>query len=165
MTTKADYTTEEWITLAAMPAVVGLAIILAEQSQPRGRKAELAALDTCMQESAAAFGDNALIQAVLPDAMTAANSEEVVAYGRIRQTSKALDVAVTWCENVNSILGAKSTFLEADGYKRFVLTTGLKVAETSADAEYLGIGGGKLSIGERKTLLRLVEVLEVDYEY
>jgi hypothetical protein len=165
MTTKADYTAEEWKTLAAMPAVIGLAVILAEQSQPRGRKAELAALDTSTAEAAAEMADNELVQAVLPDARAAAEAEEVAEYARARKTGKALEAAVAWCDKANAILAAKSTYLEADGYKRFVLSAGLKVAQTSADAEYLGIGGGKLSIGERKTLLRLAEVLQIDYEY
>ena len=46
-----------------------------------------------------------------------------------------------------------------------MLTAGLQVALTSADAENLGIGGQKLSHGERKTLLKLVDVLEVDHDY
>lgn len=165
MTTKTDYTADEWRTLAAMPVVVGLAVILAEQSAQRGRKQEIEALDSCVAEAAKQFAGNELVQAVLPDAQAAADSDEVQAYRREKRTSKALEVAVTWCEKVNAILKPKSSFLEADGYKRFVLTAGLNVALVSADAEYLGIGGEKLSHGERKTLLRLIEVLEVDYDY
>ena len=165
MTTKADYTADEWKTLIAMPAVVGLAVILAEQSQQRGRKQELAALRDTTAEAAAEYPDNDLVQAVLPDAQTAVESDEVTEYGKAKQTGKAMEVAVSWCEKVNAILRKKSGFLEADGYKRFVLTVGLKVALTSADPEYLGIGGQKLSHGERKTLLKLADVLEADYDY
>lgn len=165
MTTKTDYTPDEWQTLTAMPSVVGLAVILAEQSAARGRKQEMAALQSCTADAAKEFPDNALVQAVLPDAQAAADSDEVQAYRREKRTAKAVEIAMGWCEKVNAILKGKSSFLEADGYKRFVLTTGLNVAMISADAEYLGIGGEKLSHGERKTLLRLIEVLEVDYEY
>lgn len=165
MTTKNDYTADEWETLAAMPSVVGLAVILAEGSGRRGRKDEMAALASSTAAAAADYPDNALVQAVLPDAQAAANSDEVQSYRKVKQTAKALEIASEWCEKVNAILKGKSSFLEADGYKRFVLTAGLNVALISADAEYLGIGGEKLSHGERKTLLRLVEVLEVDYEY
>ena len=165
MTTKTDYTSEEWQTLAAMPAVVGLAVILAEGSARRGRKQEMAALDDSAAAAAKDFPDNVLVQAVLPDAVAAAESDQVQAYRREKRSAKALEIAVGWCEKVNAILKGKSSFLEADGYKRFVLTTGLNVALISADAEYLGIGGDKVSHGERKTLLKLVEALEVDYEY
>jgi hypothetical protein len=165
MTTKVDYTQDEWDTLAAFPAVVGLAVMLAEESQPRGRKEELRALDGAVVSAAAEYPDNELVQAVLLDARMAAASEEVAEYGRLKQTAKALDIAESWCRKVNALLAAKSSFLEADGYKRFSLTAGLEVALASTDAEYLGIGGGKLSIGERKTLLKLVDVLEVDYDY
>ena len=165
MTTKNDYTADEWQTLAIFPSVIELAVVLAEGSGRRGRKDEMAALGSSATAAAADYPDNALVQAVLPDAQTAANSDEVQAYRSVKQTAKALEIATEWCEKVNAILKAKSSFLEADGYKRFVLTAGLNVALVSADAEYLGIGGEKLSHGERKTLLHLVEVLDVDYEY
>jgi hypothetical protein len=165
MTTQADYTADEWQTLAAMPSVVGLAVVLAEQSAQRGRKQEMAALAASAAIAAKDFPTNALVQAVLPAAEAAAESEQVQAYRREKRTAKALEIAIQWCDKINAILKGKSSFLEADGYKRFVLTTGLNVALISADAEYLGIGGEKLSHGERKTLLKLVEVLDVDYEY
>jgi hypothetical protein len=165
MTTKVDYTQDEWDTLAAMPAVVGLAVVLAQESQPRGRKDELRALDGAIVTAAGEYPANELVQAVLTDARAAAAADDVTKYGRQRQTARALEIAIDWCEKVNAILASKATFLEADGYKRFLLTAGLEVALASADAEYLGIGGNKLSIGERKTLLKLVDVLEVDYDY
>lgn len=165
MTTKIDYTAEEWKTLVATPAVVGLAVILAEQSQRRGRKQELAEFAVSILGAAAQYPDNELVQAVLPEAKIAVEAEELKDYAKTKQTDKALDVAVTWCEKLNAVLAAKCSFLEADGFKRFVLSAGLAVALTSADAEYLGIGGQKLSHGERKTLLKLVDVLDVDYEY
>lgn len=165
MTTKSDYTAAEWQTLAAMPSVIGLAVILTEQSAPRGRKQEMAALATSVAAAAKDFPDNALVQAVIADAEAAADSETVQAYRREKRTAKALEIAGEWCEKVNAILQGRSSFLEADGYKRFVLTAGLNVALVSADAEYLGIGGEKLSHGERKTLLKLIEVLDVDYDY
>ena len=165
MTTKTNYTPDEWQTLAVLPSVVGLAVILAEGSARRGRKDEMAALASSMAAAAADFPDNELVRAVLPDAQTAANSDEVQAYRHQKSTAKALEVASEWCEKANAILKPKSSFLEADGYKRFVLSTGLNEALVSADAEYLGIGGEKLSHGERKTLLKLIEVLDVDYDY
>jgi len=165
MTTKVDYSSDEWQTLVAMPAVVGLAVVLAEGSGRRGRKQEMEELAASAAAAAKEFPDNALVQAVLPDAEAAAASDQVQAYRREKRSAKALEIAISWCEKVNAILNAKSSFLEADGYKRFVLETGLKVAMVSADAEYLGIGGEKVSHGERKTLLKLVEALEVDYEY
>jgi hypothetical protein len=165
MTTKTDYTPDEWRTLAILPSVIGLAVILAEGSAPRGRKDEMAALAASIAAAAKEFGDNELVQALLPDAQTAANSDQVQAYRKEKRTARALEIAGEWCEKANAILKAKSSFLEADGYKRFALTTGLNEALVSADAEYLGIGGEKLSHGERKTLLKLVEVLDVDYDY
>lgn len=165
MTTKTDYTSQEWQLLAVMPSVIGLAVMLAEDSAPRGRKDEMAQLADAAVSAAKEFPDNELVQAVLPAAQAAANSDVIQSYRKVKQSAKALQEATTWCEKANALLKAKTSFLEADGYKRFILTTGLNVAMITADAEYLGIGGEKLSHGERKTLLKLVDVLEVDYDY
>lgn len=165
MTTKSDYTPEEWQKLTQMPALVGLAVILTEDSGRRGRKEELATLASAAHQIAADFADNELVQAVLPEAAAATESDEVKRYAKEKQTGKALEVALAWSKELNGALAAHAPFTEADGYKRFVLKTGLEVANASADAEFLGIGGATVSRGERKTLLALVEALNVEIDY
>lgn len=85
-----------------------------------------------------------------PTRQAAAASDAGQEYRSVKRTAKALEIAVDWCEKVNAILKDKSSFLEADGYKRFVLTAGLNVAMASADAEYLGIGGERATASARR---------------
>ena len=101
----------------------------------------------------------------MPDVQNALQSDTVEHYAKEKQNEQAAQIAVAWATQLKEILDAKTTFDEGDGFKRFVLGTGLKVTEASADAEYLGIGVGKLSIGERKTLLKWIEAMGVDYDY
>lgn len=165
MTTKADYSTEEWQTLTRMPALVGLAVILAQESGRKGRKDEVAALATAAGKVAADYADNELVQSILPEASSAAASAEAKRYADEKPTAQALEVAREWSARIKALLAERTSFAEADGYKRFVLTTGLEVAEASADAEFLGIGGATVSRGERKTLLALADALDVDVDY
>lgn len=102
---------------------------------------------------------------VLPEASAAAQSDELKSYARARQTDETLNAALEWGKFLNATLAERSNFEEADGYKRFVLRTGLAVADATADAEFLGIGGETVSCGERTTLLALVKALDVDIDY
>jgi hypothetical protein len=102
---------------------------------------------------------------VLPDASAAAQSDELKGYAKAKETDEALKAALEWSKRLNATLAVRTNFEEADGYKRFVLRTGLAVADASADAEFLGIGGETVSRGERKALLALVEALDVDIDY
>lgn len=165
MTTKADFTEGEWKSLVRMPAVAGVAVILADESRPRGRRKEIAALERAAATIAGDYADNALVQAALPDVQAYVKSAEVQEYAREKQTDRALQIAVDMAKQATAILDARCEFLEADGFKRFVLQTGLAVAQAAADAEFLGIGGQTLSLGERKTLLKLVDVMHVDFDY
>jgi hypothetical protein len=165
LTTESDYSADEWQKLTQMPALVGLAVILAEDSGRRGRREELASLSTAAAEIAADFADNTLVQAVLPDASKAAQSDELKGYAKAKSTDEALRVALAWSASLNQVLAGRTTFEEADGYKRFVVHTGVRVANASADAEFFGIGGETLSRDERKTLLAIVDALDVEIDY
>jgi len=148
-----------------MPALVALAVMLTEASQRRGRKDELATLATVTEEIAPEYAENALVQALLPEVKATVTSGEMKEYAKAKQTDKALTVALQWSAQINDLLAHKSTPVETEGYKRFVLHTGYQVAAASADAEFLGIGGATISLGERKTLLSLVDALQVDFDY
>ena len=61
MSTKTDYTPDEWKLLTGVPWAVGLSVILSEdQGGRRATNKELAALAAAPAQVAANFGDNAL---------------------------------------------------------------------------------------------------------
>ena len=164
MSTKQDFTAEEWLLVIGAPWLIGLAMILAEdQGRRRATQKELAALAAAPEQVAQQFADNALVQAALTDIVANAVAEQVKEHssekGAVEQ--EIYKATLDRCHRLAALLSAKAPYSEADGYKRFVLTVGRVVAEAAVDAEYLGIGGGRVSAHERKLLQVLGEALDL----
>jgi hypothetical protein len=167
MSTKSDYTPEEWQLLTGIPWAVGLAVVLAEDKG--GRKAiakELAALASAPEQVAATMINNQLIQSALPDVLVSPAADKIKAHSREKGDIERTIYQDTYrlCQQVATTLKAKSTADESAGYKRFIIEVGRAVAEAVADAEYLGIGGGTVSSYERKLLQALSVALELEAE-
>ena len=164
MTTKQEFSADEWRLITGAPWAVGLAVILAEdQGRRRATQKELAALAAAPAQLAAGFTGNALVQAALPDVIAHAAAEQVKEHSRAKGTveQEIYKATVDLCKRLATLLHTKAPYVEADGYKRFVLAIGNAVAGAVADAEYLGIGGGTISANERKLLQALGEALDL----
>jgi hypothetical protein len=167
MTSKADYSPEQWRLLAGVPVAIGLSVILAEdQGGRRATRKELAALEAAPGKVAAEFADNALVQALLADVKANAAARQVEKHSREKgQTEQRIyEETYRMCQQVAAVLHVKSNYEEARGYKRFAAEVGAEVARAAADAEYLGIGGGTLSSNERKLLRALGEAMGLDLD-
>lgn len=167
MVTKTDFTTAEWELLTGAPWAVGLAVILAEdQGRRSATKKELNALAAAPAQVAATFAGNALVQAALPDIASHAAAEQVKAHSREKGAveQEIYQQTLEACRRLDALLRAKTPYAVADGYKRFVLAVGNAVAGAVADAEYLGIGGGRISAHERKLLQAVGESLGLEDE-
>ena len=167
MTTRSDFTADEWKLLTGVPWAVGLSVILSEdQGRRRATRQEMAALAAAPAQEAAGFTSNPLVQAALPDIVANAAAEQVKEHssekGAVEQEIYAQ--TITLCLRLTELLSAKAPYGEADGYKRFVLAIGRAVADAVADAEFLGIGGGKVSAHERKLLQAVSDALELEDE-
>ena len=155
MTTKQDFSADEWRLVTGAPWAVGLSVILAEdQGRRRATKKELDALTAAPARVAAGFAGNALVQTALPDVIAHAAAEQVKEHSRAKGAveQEIYKATVDLCARLATLLHARAPYGEADGYKRFVLAVGRAVADAVADAEYLSIGGGRVSAHERKLL-------------
>jgi hypothetical protein len=164
MTTKKDYTDEEWQLLLRVQWAVGLAVILAEDKGGRkATKQELAALAVAPAQVAASMGDNVLVQLVVGEVVANTAVSHIKPYSREKGETEQTIYQDTYrmCQQVGKLLAEKSPVAEREGYKQFVLGIGRAVADAVADAEYLGIGGGTLSANERKLLRALGEAMQV----
>ena len=163
MTTKADYTPDEWQLLVTLPAWAGFAVMIAEPKRRRDKN-EIAALAEAVQAIGPQFADNALVQAALPDIDAANHSSLIEENRKVKDIDRMTQLAADRCATVLTLLKKKSTGVEADGYKRFVLETAYNVAEATADSEFFGIGGETVSRAERHTLRKLADALDVPWE-
>ena len=167
MTIKNDFTPKEWNLITGLPWAVGLAVILAEDKGGRkATKKELAALMAAPGKVAATLAESALVQAALPDVVAHPAAERIKQYSREKGETEQAIYQDTYklCQQAAALLAAKVPFAEQEGYKRFVLEIGRRVADAVADAEYLGIGGATMSAYERKLLRALAGALGLEEE-
>jgi hypothetical protein len=154
-----NYTPEELGLLTRLPAHIGFAVMIADQARWRGRRAEIGELRAAAGKTSPQYPDNALVQRVAPIVEDLLESDELVQRSRDKNAGAVLQAVAAQCTQVAAILAAKSTPVEADGYKRFALGLGVQAAEAYADAEFLGIGGQTISRNERRALNELREAL------
>jgi hypothetical protein len=165
MSDRTNYSPDELDLLMRLPAHIGFAVMIAEQAPWRGRRAEIRELRAAAAQTAPQYPDNALVQLVAPQVADLLETDALVKRSREKNVAAVLATVVAQCAQVAGILAAKSTPVEAEGYKHFALGLGIKAAEAHADAEFLGIGGQTVSRNERKALTALREALELPAEF
>ena len=166
MTTRADYTVEEWRTLSQLPVAVSLAVITSGKSNPMQRVLELTSMVQTLEDTRRQQPANELVIAV-----AIADGERPPDGGRSTGALPSPDLsrggaelrrqAVAQCRQAVSILAGRSTPTEAEGYKRWVLAIGRKVAEAAKEGGFLGFGGVPVSPEETETLNAVSAALEI----
>lgn len=175
MTTKADYTEEEYQTLVMSMAQAGMAVAVASYSGAFGTIKEVMALAKSAVKGAQAHPENELVQdvvAALNDkdsdlqeklkAEAQLESDELdKEKGKEALIAEVIDNALETCGEAADILDAKSTAEEAAGYKAWLVSIAEDVAVSSKEGDFLGFGGTRISEAEVATIDRLKVALRV----
>ena len=138
MTTKADYTNEEWDLLCSGPTLAGLGVTLLDPGLVSGLQ-EGAAISRAIHEARGRYADNALVQAVVDDFV--AKGDEVRALPEGTTSGSVLEKLV----KIDAILDVKAKIGDAEanegiGYRNFLY----QVADRAANAS-----GGFFGLGEK----------------
>ena len=161
MTTKADFTDEEWTRLERAPLVAGMAISFADPGGPiEAAKESLAAVKTILETAKTGNGDGELV-----DARRQGRGGEGTAAGRTR--SRASSRAARWpgeeildeLRAVNEIVTEKATPEEAEAFRKWLLEAAQRTADAAKEGGFLGFNAERVSEGEQKMLDKLGEVL------
>ena len=158
MTTKADYTDEEWVALRRAPLVAGLAISLADPGGPfELTKESLAAMKVARTPPS----QDELLVAVSKDvgAQLRAHEEPLEDLGIHGRTARKQ--VVEELGSVNAILTAKATPEEAASFRRWLVQAAEAAAEAAKEGGFLGVGAVRVSKGERAMIDRIREILGV----
>ena len=162
-----NYTEEELNLLANLPHIVGAAMAFAGSSGLFGTGKEMFANAQAVMAGIKDYPNNALIQAVLPDAKGDASAamekmKKVRAWGMERMKSKGVDsaekfqaVTVADCKTVADLLVTKSTPEEAAEYKQWAMSIAEKDAMTTTEGSFLGFGGERFSANERALMSQI----------
>ena len=159
MTSKADYTDDEWAALRRAPVVAGFAVSLADPGGPIELTKESMA---AMRAAGAPPSDDELLVAVSQDALAQQQQRNNVLKEIDLKAATAREQIVDELRRVNEILSAKATPEEAEAFRAWLMQTAQETAEAAKEGGFLGIGATRVSEGEQAMLARLREILGVD---
>ena len=164
MTTKADFTSEEWTSLRDAPLVVAGAVSVAGASGLLGTLREVFSAVSGLVEGVRS--DDELIRSLcareeIQGAQESLRSVVKQVQGGDLETVKArLQSLAT--EKVVAALGVlkrKGNTEDVAAYQAFVKGLGQRVSEAAVEGGFFGFGGERVSEGERKMLAALDGVL------
>ena len=164
MTSKMDFTTDEWKVLSDAPLVVGGAVVAAAPNGAIGTIKEGMALVKSMMTAAQRHPNNRLIQEVVPKGMSREHvdlwTNVVQTVMQQSETERMTTAGTETCQKVAMILQSKADPQEADEFKRWLLEIGENVA--NADREDRNIGSN-LSPRETELLSMMSSALGVTH--
>lgn len=159
MTSKADFTEQEWTRLKRAPFVAGMAISLADPGGPIELVKETAATLKTVRDAAESGGRGELIDAV---------AQEVVAEARERKNplqdfrAKGALAGQEILEELaaaNRVVSAKATPEEAGAFRDWLQTAAQEAANAAKEGGFMGFHAERVSEGEQRMLEKLAEVL------
>jgi hypothetical protein len=160
MTTKSNFTREEWGRLLASPMVVGIAVAAADPSGLWGLVKERLAFTRSILE--ACQTPYALVQAVVQDLATREGASTARAAIRAcitgEQVVQLKDTALAELRAVSSILHVKAPE-HATVFKAWLREVAQTVAEASNEGGFLGFASVAVSNAERATLAEISTAL------
>jgi hypothetical protein len=159
MTTKADFTDQEWARLERAPIVAGMAISLADPGGPIEAVKESLAAIKARAEGAVQGGRGELVDAVAMSAAQKSPQRESPLGDFRPRGAQAGEQILEELRAVNELVTRKATPEEAEGFREWLLTAASEAAEAAKEGGFLGFKAERVSEGEQRMLDRLREAL------
>jgi hypothetical protein len=161
MTSKADFTDEEWTRLGRAPLVAGMAISLADPGGPiEALKESSAALKTLL-EAARDGGYGSFVQAIAQDVAAKAQRRENPLAGFRPDGARAREEILDELRGVHGLLQEKATPDELDDFREWLRVAAQRAALAAKEGGFLGIGGERVSDREQQMLETVGEIFGV----
>jgi hypothetical protein len=158
MTSKSDFTEQEWERLGRAPLVAGMAISLSDPGGPiEAIKESSAALKTLI-ETARDQNAGEFVHAVAQDVAAKAEKRENPMSGFKPERSHVLDDILEELRAVNALLVEKATPDEAAEFREWLKTAAQRAALAAKEGGFFGIGAERVSEREQKMLDKLGEI-------
>lgn len=158
MTTKADFTDEEWARLERAPLVAGMAISLADPGGPIEAVKESAAAIRTVTEAARSGGGELVDSVAASFAEKAKQRQNPLADFKPRGAMAGQEI-LDELRAVNELLTQKATPEEAAAFREWLLTAAKRVSEAAKEGGFMGFKAERVSEGEQRMLDKLGEVL------
>ena len=150
MTTKSDFTEEEWARILQAPLVAGIAISLADPGGP----IELAKETTASLKSATnpPSREQLLTDIALDLQSMAQQRQNPLADFKPASGSDPRQHILEELRSVSEIVSSKAAADEAAAFKRWLITSAQAAADAAKEGGFMGFGAEQVSQGEKDML-------------
>ena len=162
MTTKAEFTEEEWARLGRAPVVAGMAITLADPGGPIETLRESSAALQTVLEGAQSGKYGEVVQAVARDFSDKARQRQNPMAGFKPKGRNAGEEVLAELREVNRLLVEKVTPEEREQFREWLKTAAQRAATAAKEGGFLGFRAELVSEREQQMLDRLAEVFHED---
>jgi hypothetical protein len=159
MTTKADFTEEEWARLERAPIVAGMAISLADPGGPIEAFRETMATVKTVTEAARSGGQGELVDAVAKSIAEKSQQRKSLLGDFKPRGAQAGEQILEELRAVNDLVTQKATPEDAAAFREWLQTAAKRAAEAAKEGGFLGFKAERVSEGEQRMLDKLREVL------
>jgi 5-formyltetrahydrofolate cyclo-ligase len=158
MTTKNDFSAEEWELLTVAPVNAGSYIITADLSV-MGAIREMKALGKALKDPTPPAAAQELVTALITDAEAQAKNKEEKETAPAQEGEEVREQIRQALQQTATLLDAKCTREEAAGFKQWLQDVAQAVAEADKEGSHFGIGGQRVSDKEQTALAELTTLL------
>jgi hypothetical protein len=157
MTTKSDFTAEEWIQVRRAPFVAGMAISLADPGGPiEVAKESMATIKSATNPPSR---EQLLAEVALDiQSMTQQKQNPLGDYKLIKGT-QAGEQILDELRAVKGIVSSKATPEEDAAFSQWLITTAQAAADAAKEGGFMGFGATRVSQGEKDMLDRVRSAL------
>ncbi|HEV8371826.1 MAG TPA: hypothetical protein VGR68_01375 [Actinomycetota bacterium] len=146
MTSKQDFTEEEWKRIRRAPLVAGFAISIADPGGPIELAKETLA---SLRSATLPPSQEELLSSVALDVQALAQQKQSP-LGDFKPTNGQL--VLDELRGVNELVTAKATPQEVDAFRGWLVATAQAAADAAKEGGFMGFGAERVSAGERQML-------------
>lgn len=159
MTSKTDFSEDEWTRLKRAPFVAGMAISLADPGGPIEVVKETAATLKTVRDAGESGGRGELVDAVAQEVVGEARERKNPLHDFKPKGALAGQEILEELTEVNRIVSAKAAPEEADAYRDWLRAAAQEAANAAKEGGFMGFHAQRVSEGEQRMLDKLGEVL------
>jgi hypothetical protein len=158
MTTKADFTEDEWTTLVRSPIVAGMAITLADPGGPIEVVKETSAVIKFVTSSAGEERDDLVGELAREVRGLAEQRKNPVGDFKPRGALAGKEI-LDEISSANEIVSAKASPEEAEAFRAWIVECAERAADAAKEGGFMGFHAERVSQGEKNMLAQLRSAL------
>jgi hypothetical protein len=160
MTSRSEFSDDEWARLARAPLLVGLAISLADPGGPIELMKESNAAVRTVLEGASGGHHGPFVQAVAAEVADEMRQRQNPLAGFRSRGAQALDGILDELRGVNALLVDRTTQEETVAFREWLRVAAQRAATAAKEGGFLGVGGELVSEREQEMLEKLGEIFD-----